>query len=122
MVTRERLYTSDAGAAVVRAEILRFAQDDNVFWGNGLRTAGSTLSGGFAAGEEFAELVDVGGGDGYQFCVGEDVLRVGHADQSGGDAGGGADELERALGVVFEAERFGDERRGIPRDLALEEG
>ena len=59
--------------------------------------------GGFAAGEEFAELVDVGGGHGDEHGVGEDVLGVGHADEGGGDAGGGADELECALGVVFKA-------------------
>src|SRR3984957_10590936 len=116
LMTGARPWTSDclvARPTLRSIAVLRTAQDDRLLemW----------KLGGFAAGEEFAELVDVGGGDGYQFCVGEDVLRVGHADQSGGDAGGGADELERALGVVFEAERFGDERREISRDLALEE-
>src|SRR5580698_4586829 len=89
-MTGARPWTSDCLVArpTLRSyAVLRPAQDDRLLemW----------KLGGFAAGEEFAELVD--------------------------DGGGGADELECALGVVFKAERFGDERGEIPRDLALEE-
>src|SRR4051794_19235880 len=43
-----------------------------------------------------------------------------HAGQRRGDAGGGADELERALGVGVEAaEDFADEWRQAARELTL---
>jgi hypothetical protein len=68
-------------------------------------------SGALAAGEELGELIYRGGRDIHQLRVGVDVLDTRHSYQSRGDSWGRPDELQGALGIIFQAEGLGYKRR-----------